>query len=814
MSADQVKTDERLLFGTPRTGEPDSSDAVDWFPQPGARAPPRANTAGKNTWRFPRRYFIVAAVRNAFSTEAAYSTSFLFVPVLLGCGALVYFAASTEPDWFPLAAGLAIASILAYIGRARLAVKAFLLLAALVIAGALAGKFETWRADTRMLGSAVTTQLTGRVVALERQPAGRTRVTLDVIATDRPTLKYAPDRVRIVSRNLPAGVVPGALLTGRVRLMPHSGPVRPGGYDFAFHNYFRGLGAIGFFLGEPRVGTKQAVPWRSRPAVWLEQARDGLTARIKRRINGAEGEIAAALITGAKAGIPVDVNEALRRTGLAHILSISGLHMALVAGTVLATLRLTFALLPDFASRYPVRKYAAFGALLTALLYLFISGASIATQRSFLMLAVMLVALMLDRPAITMRNLAIAAIIVIVLQPHEVAGPSFQMSFAATAALVAVYGAWSARRAANAASGQSFAAPHGSFYGALKKVLLYAGALMLTSLIAGTATAIFGVWHFHRLAPLGLFANLAAMPVVSVLVMPSAVLAVVLIPFDLDGPAFALMGQGISLVVTIANWFSQRTPIDTVGMIPAASLLAASAGLVLATLPRTWLRCASIPLFAAALVFAAMRPLPDVFIDENAKMIALRQSDGSLAINRARPRVFTLDIWKRAAAAPGHAKPLKNGELANFPIHSTDFAETFSCGDELCVAGLSNGAVIAHAKTSAAARRVCDIASLIVIEDATGPRDICSAYRLDQSPAANPRILTARDLAHRGSAAVKITAGANTGTVPAADQHRHRYAVDIDYAISKPWRPWHAYRAFSREARGLPPFRRRVKKAD
>src|SRR5690606_33659809 len=182
---------------------------------------------------------------------------------------------------------------------------------------------------------------------------------------------------------------------------------------------------------------------------------------------------------------------------------------------------------PGFASRYPARKFAAAAALGVVVVYLFLSGAGVATKRASIMLGVMLIAVMLDRPSITMRNLAVAALILLVIAPHEIADPGFQMSFAATAALIAVYGKWAERRTARLAV-NALRRPEG--IGALFRTVLSAiVALAVTSLVAGAATGIYGVWHFYRAAPLGLFANLAAMPIVSFAVMPSALLSVVLI---------------------------------------------------------------------------------------------------------------------------------------------------------------------------------------------------------------------------------------------------------------------------------------------
>lgn len=748
--------------------------------------------------------------RSLVETEADYGTAFLFVPVCLAIGTIAYFSIDTEPGWSPILLGIATIVGVTTLCRRNRHTLHVTLAALLVLTGMLAAKVETWRLDTKMLGSAVATTLTGRIVAIERQSASRARLTIDLISTDKPRLRYAPDRVRLVARKMEEGILPGSTVTGRARLLPHSGPLYPDGFDFTFHNYFRGIGSTGFFMGAPRliesdVSASPGMPDR------LQRTRDWLTRRIKSQINGPEGDVAAALITGAKSGIPEPINEALRRTGLAHILSISGLHMALVAGTVLAALRLLFAMSIDFSSRHPVRKYAAAAALLTVFFYLFISGNGIATQRSFLMLAVMLIAVMLDRPAVTMRNLAIAAILIIALQPHEVVGPGFQMSFAATAALVAVYSTWSRRDRRSNSNTLGETGALGSLQFWLRKLVMSVLALAATSLIAGLATAVFGIWHFHRLAPLGLFANLAAMPIVSLVVMPAAVAAVALVPFGLDGFAFAIMGKGIGAVISIAEWFSERSPIDQIGLVPAPSVLLATAGLVMATLPVSRLRIVSALFFAIALIVGFNRSIPDVLVSEDGKMIAVRTGDGLLAVNRNRPRQFTFDGWKRALAAERSRKPAQ-GEV---PLSTTTIgdvqSDVFICADGLCLLRMSGGAVIAHAETADDARPVCGIATVIIVATAFERQAPCRSSRQlspDVTKGRGPMVINARDLARGGSVSLSIMrdrqTGPNGGVVGGA-----AFAVVFKQAIQEPWRPWHSHRAFSREARGLPPIKRK-----
>ena len=372
-----------------------------------------------------------------------------------------------------------------------------------------------------------------------------------------------------------------------------------------------------------------------------------------------EGEIAAALVVGVRAGIPEDVNEALRRAGIYHIISISGLHMALVAGTIMGLLRAGFALFPDFASRRPVKKYAAALAIGGLAGYLFISGAEVAAQRSFIMLAVMLTAVLFDRAALTLRNLAIAAIVVIALSPHEVVGPSFQMSFAATAALVGAYAAWSDWRADHPGQPPANRSLAGR---AVHYMLLAAAGLAVTSIVAGGATAIYAAWHFQQMPSLGLFTNLTAMPIVSAVVMPFAVLGALAMPFGLDGPFFQVMGLGLSATIAIAKWFSERSPADIVGLVPPAAVAVLTVALLIATICSTWLRITAIPVALVGLIALINGPQPDLFVSEDGRLVGLDVGEGRIAVNRARPNEFTIDNWRRAMRADEVVRPEGNQE--------------------------------------------------------------------------------------------------------------------------------------------------------
>jgi len=737
----------------------------------------------------------MAALRHAVAHERDIGAGFHLIPVFLCLGAFGYYGLSREPGLAlmlaALGCGIAAAILLRRWQPFHLAAMAL----AIMLGGAVAAKLEVMRAGTPMLGAEISTRLTARVVDIERQANGRIRLTLDVLATERPQLRYAPERVRATARTLPDGVQIGDVVAGAVRLFPSSGPVRPQSYDFAFRNYFNGIGASGFFLSgpEPVAGAEARfgeASWTERAMRHLANWRAGVARHIADRIGGAEGEIAAALITGVRAGIPERVNDALRVTGLYHIVSISGLHMALVAGTVMVALRSLFALMPGFAMRHPVKKYAAAIALVATAAYLVVSGSEVAAERSFIMLAVMLMAVLFDRAAITMRNLALSAIIIILISPHEVAGPSFQMSFAATAALVATYAGWSQfaerRRPGTHGTGAGIAAS------VARKGTGYIGALALTSIVAGAATALFTAWHFQQVSPLGLVANLAVMPIVSVIVMPMAVLACLLMPFGLDGPALDLMGQGIAAMNAIAFWLAGRSMFDVTGTVPLAAVLLLTAALALMTLLRGRLRWSAVPLLAGGAMLLVSHEVPDIFVSEDGRLVAVRLVDKRVAVNRARPNAFTMENWTRAMAASAVVAPAKPGE-------ATGNGTAFTCTAGTCTIAHPSG-LVAHVGSADAARELCDDTMLIVIDDATAENP-CAGAR--------PIVLTKRDLARKGSAEISVDAPA--AGVAHASLRKPR--LDLRFAIAEPYRPWHAHRRYSREARGLPPWQPKQRNA-
>ena len=333
----------------------------------------------------------------------------------------------------------------------------------------------------------------------------------------------------------------GSFVELKARLSPPVAPLRPGGYDYARDMYFQGIGASGFALrAHPhRRSARRRLAGELRYASAIDGMREAIDKRIRAVVPGDRGAIASALITGKRDAITTPVNDAMYVSSLAHVLSISGYHMVVVSGVVFFTLRALLALIPGFAARHPIKKWAALAALGAATFYLLLSGAEVATQRSYIMVAIVLLGVMVDRPALTLRTLTAAALGVLLLAPEAVAHPSFQMSFAATLALVAGYerGLPWLMAGADTPLGARLA-----LWGVREIV-----ALLIGSMVAGFATTIFAAYHFH---PFGVIANLLVMPVASAWIMPMGILGVLALPFGFDALFWRLMGDGIEWMIS------------------------------------------------------------------------------------------------------------------------------------------------------------------------------------------------------------------------------------------------------------------------
>lgn len=478
--------------------------------------------------------------------------------------------------------------------------------------------------------------ITGWVEAIERNGAGRTRLSIRL-----PHPGGAPvRRVRVLAN--PHGFEPGDAISIRAVVdQPRRAPV-PGSYDFRFNAYFAGIAASGYAIATPVAGPK---PGQDALARAIARWRGHIAQHLRQRLPGRNGAMAAALLTGDRSGLAPEVSATLRAAGLGHILAISGMHMALLAGGVFLALRFGLAAITPWARRFDAAIPAAIGALIAAAAYFLLSGGAIPTQRAFLMTAAVLTGLVAGRRALSLHTLALAMIFVLALQPEAIRAAGFQMSFAAVAALIATADLWRQRRrpAAPMDAGRS-------------GVLTALGGLSLTSLIAGLATAGFAAFHFHRIAGFGLLGNWLAMPVFTFIVMPAGALALCLMPFGLDQPALWAMSWGLDVMFAVADRVSAAPgALQPVIAAPGWILPLYAFGFVTLLLGRGPVRAAGAAPALLALTLWSLTPAPDIFVSEDGIIVARSEQDpGHWTASSTRRGRFAVKVFleQRAVRTP------------------------------------------------------------------------------------------------------------------------------------------------------------------
>lgn len=618
----------------------------------------------------------------------------LWLPVGFGFGIAVYFLLATEPPlWFALVVAGAPILAVAFSWRHE---KRFLFFLAIAIIGAgfAAAKVRTMLVEAPVLAEKTgVVRVEGRIDHFDVLPNAY-RVTLSEVRIEGIAEAKTPERVRIRLRRdqerdeLRIGEKVGV----RGMLLPPRPPTAPGQFDFQRYAFFDALGAAGFAIGP--LERMAPGPAEGGFDSEIEKVRQRIFDCVTAALPGQSGAVAAALMTGKRGAISEDVLAAMRDSGLAHLLAISGLHIGLVAGILFFGGRAVLALMTPLAVRFHIKKWAALAAIFGAFLYLLVSGATIPTQRAFLMLGLVLLAVLLDRTGISMRLVAWAAFAVLLLQPESLLGASFQLSFAAVVALVAVY----------ETVRQSWI--HGKATDSLiRRAGLYLAGVALTTLVAGMATAPFAVQHFNRFAEYGLAANLVAVPITALWVMPWAVVAFLLMPLGLESLALAPMGWGVAGVIgtahTVAGWPGSVALLPSMPMVGFAALVLGGLWLCLWREPWRYLGVLGIAAGLAAIVF--VRP-PDVLVSGDAKLFAVRAEVGGYRLSSGRAARFAGRDWLRLA-----------GDTAALPWPKSGASEDgrLACDEQGCIYRL-HGQTVALAFDFGALAEDCGVASVVI----------------------------------------------------------------------------------------------------
>ncbi|MHC8509608.1 MAG: ComEC/Rec2 family competence protein [Rhodospirillales bacterium] len=640
-----------------------------------------------------------------------------WLPAACGVGIALYFALPEEPSagsGMQAALAAAAAALFALCLRNAVWARWTMLLTAAALTGFAAAQWRTQSLmQPQMIYSFGPAAIEGRTVRFEPYPSGG-RVTLDDLHIRGLPPEITPERIRLRLRSAPEGgfsvIRPGVRLAVSGIVGPPSPPVAPGAFDFQRHAFFEGLGGIGFAMGKPRVLRAPDSEGSAAEGfkAWTADVRQAVTARILNSMDGPENAVAAALMTGERRAVPKDILEAFRDAGLAHLLAISGLHLGLIAAAVFFIVRAALALWPGAALKWPVKKTAALAAALAGVAYAVIAGGTVPTVRAAAMAVLVLIALSVGRRALTLRLVAFAALIVLLSRPESLMGASFQMSFSAVIALVAFYEAWRDRRPAGRPQNGRGSGRGG---GVLRRFWTYASGVAMTTLIASAATAPFAVHHFNRVADYGLAANLIAVPVTALWVMPSALAAFAAMPFGLEALPLHVMGRGLSAVIAVAEtvsaWPGAATALPA---LPGWAFAMTVAGALWLCLWRGrwrwWGAGIAAPALAAGLMLAEP---PDALISADGEMFAVRGADGALRVSTLRRGRFNREAWLGVAGAAAEAKAWPASGRAAPDLG----ADALRCGGEGCLFA-KGGKVIVFAAGPGALIEDCWRADVIV----------------------------------------------------------------------------------------------------
>jgi competence protein ComEC len=671
----------------------------------------------------------------------------LWLPVALGAGIALWVLLPWASQRLALAAALAGLGLALLVLRQRWAGALLLVM----LAGLATMEWRVARLAHVVLPQRTVASLTARIEAVEPLPArDQLRLVLAVERWEVPDPRL-PDRVRVSLRGPAAtqpGLGPGARIALRAALSPPAGPAAPGGHDMARALWFQQIGATGIVFGTPRLLTPAPPP--SGPGQWLASTRLTLSARLRAALPGETGAIAAVFVTGDRGAVPPETASAIRDSGLAHLLSISGLHIAVVVGGTILIARRLLALWPWLALRVPIRLLALALGAGTGLTYTLLAGAQVPTVRAMLATLIVLAGLIAGREAFSLRLLAAAAFLILLVRPEVLLGPSFQMSFAAVAAIVALY---------ESKAGRRWLAPMEDAP-PLARLARGLAALLATGLVAELVLSPIGLYHFQQSGLYGVFANLFAIPLASFGIIPALVLGLAGDIFGLGSLAYQPAGSFIDWLLHIAT--ITATLPGAVARLPAMHGLAYAVliiGGLLLILCRSRLRLLGLPFVVMGLVLALGRPPPDLLISRDGRHVALRLPSGDIAMLRPRAGAFLHASW--SAALAGRSTGL-----------SLDSLPGMACSADACLGDLAGAR---GGRVRLLATRSANWLPQAELEPACRSADIVVSER--RLPGwCQPRWLKldAQGLSERGAIAIWLDRGRVTGS--------------LDSAGDQPWR--------------------------
>ncbi len=602
----------------------------------------------------------------------------LWLPVMFACGIAVYFSLPTEPSKWVTVAIIEILILLAIVFRHRMTVLYVLIVPAMMMLGFAVIQMRTiYLAAQQFPVPEDKLYLSGCVEHLDYNSRGNQRMILDDLHDFDG--KKVGGKFRISSRFRTDNLRSGQCVELVAKLMPRPQAVLPEGYQFNRKSFYLGLSGSGYAESTVLpIECPQTTNWSDRFRFGIDALRQSVVNHIKKVLPADEASVAAAIIAGEQGGIKSSLIQNYRDSGLAHFLSISGLHMSMIAGLMFFFIRLLTAMFSSVALRYDGKKIAAVSAMIISAVYLLISGAAVPAQRAFIMTFIVLLGILFDRRAISMQTIAWAAFIILLVSPEALVGASFQMSFAAVVALVAFY-----ERYAGAL--RNFIG--GKRLGVVKIVVVYVVGILVSDLVASFATLPFAIYHFNRVALYTTVANLLAGPIIGLLIMPFTLLSLLLMPLGLDVWSLQIVGMGIAWVNDVTAWVSHfpQAGYPVLSMPVWGLTLIVFGGLWLViwqTSFRHWGWGAIAFGFAGLLLVKA----PDVLVNWDGSMVAVKDNSGNLVVLPSRGNRFTTEVWLSKTASH-ELTDVQKENLKEIYRGERDYPEWLAlhCDDKKCV---------------------------------------------------------------------------------------------------------------------------------
>jgi competence protein ComEC len=556
----------------------------------------------------------------------------LWIPVFFCIGISFYFSLQTEPSAIRSCIVLLLLVFALYCAHGKHAIFFPLLILATIASGFLAANIRTLVVQAPILEKSTgVKKISGIVTQIEVMPHGK-RFLIENPKIEKLAPELTPAKIRVMINTDDGDATPGDDISMLASLTPPPEATIPGGYNFARYAFFAGIGAVGYSISDVEIIQKSTSLFQNSIAKVRRIIVDNILAATDKK----EGNIAAALLVGEQGGIDKQTIINWRISGIAHILSISGLHLSLAAAIFFFASRAIFALIPGFALKYDIKKWSAFLAIFSSFIYLLLSGSPVPAQRSFIMTSLILIAIIIDRTGTPMRSIALAAMLILIFLPESALDPSFQMSFSSVIALISCY------------SLVSRFIKEPDEHGLIQRFFLYFLSIAASSLIAGIATAPFTIYHFNNFSSYGILTNLISIPITSFIVMPAGVVALLLMPIGLEKLGLIPMSWGIKMISKVAEYIANLPQaIDTLPPLPELSFCLIVFGGLWFCLWTTSLRLyAAIPILLG-IIAAFFITIPDIIIDGSGNLFVVKAENNRMVFSSEKTEKYARDSWDK-----------------------------------------------------------------------------------------------------------------------------------------------------------------------